>query len=244
MLTRAGMYAPDGRGFEMQARRLLADLCYLDERERDLEQVNEHIRGYGKLGVIGPFVALFSKDRDYRAEVASVYAEQFHRLGYLRLERLLDAEAWEQLTFTLRERFDGRDVRRSEVEAAFGPPSLLVDKRILCYVPTDGPGWVFVDCYTEHFTRYVPDSGNYEWLRDDDPLVRAVRHPAADFEAGLILTRFGKVLRWGPGWWLHDLSGLSEEQQAIAAQLRGIEANDPSQALKPPRGHPRREPGT
>ena len=88
--------------------------------------------------------------------------------------------------------------------------------------------------------RYVPGAGRYEYRRDDDPLVRAVRRPASDFESGLILTLYGKVLRWGPGWWLNHPEGLSDEQQAIAAQLRGIEASDPSQALRSRRDDPTR----
>jgi hypothetical protein len=66
--------------------------------------------------------------------------------------------------------------------------------------------------------------------------VRSVQQPAPDLESGLILTLLGKVLRWGPGWWLEHPSKLTDEH-AIAAQLRDIEATDPSQALKPPRGH-------
>ena len=159
---------------------------------------------------------------------------------------MLDADESDRLTpDNLRQRFDGKDLRRSEVEAQLGPPSLVADNRTLCYAPADGAGWVFVDCYAEPTPgRYVPGKGTYESERDDDPLVRCIRHPAADFESGLILTLYGKVLRWGPGWWLEHAAGLSDEQRAIAMQLRGIEAEDPSQSLKPPRGHPRRARGT
>lgn len=231
-----------GAGFDIQLRSLLADLCFLDEREHDADRVHEILHRYGKLGVVGPFIALFGKDGNYVAEVASVWAEQLHRLGYLQVGQLLGADAWAGLAGGLRERFDGKDVRRSEVEAEFGAPSIVADKRVLCYAPGDGSGWVFVDCFSQWSGRYVAGAGRYEGERDDDPLVRSVRSPAADFESGLILTLYGKVLRWGPGWWLEQPSGLSDEQQAIAAQLHGIDAADPSQSLKPPRGHPRREP--
>jgi hypothetical protein len=70
--------------------------------------------------------------------------------------------------------------------------------------------------------------------------VRAVRRPAGDFESGLTLTLYGKVLHGGPGWSLDNPEGLSDEQQAIAAQLRIVESGDPSQALRPRRGDPRR----
>jgi hypothetical protein len=227
------MWATDGRAFDVLARGLLADLCFLDEREQDLDDVRAVLHGYGKLGVAGPFMALFEKDGNCVAEVASVFAEQFHRLGYLPALRLLGAAEWARLTTGIRERFDGHDVRRSEVEADFGPPSLIIEKRVLCYAPADMSGWVFVDCFPEHHGEYVPGAGRYESRRDDDPLVRAVRRPAADFESGLILALYGKVLRWGPRWWLDHPENLSGEQQAIAAQLRTIEAADPSQALRP-----------
>lgn len=167
------------------------------------------------------------------AEVASVLAEQFHRLGYLQVARLLDADEWERLNAGLLQRFDGQDVRRSEVEACYGSPSLFIERCVLCYAGVDGPGWVFFDCFEDHGPgEYVPGAGRYEWRRNEDPLVRAVRRPVPDFEAGLVLTLYGKVMRWGPGWWLDQPDGLSDEQQAIAAQLRAVAASDPSQSMR------------
>lgn len=235
------MWTSSGQAFDVMARGLLADLCFLDEREPDQDAVHAVLRSYGKLGVAGPFIAMFGKDRTCVAEVASVFAEQFHRLGYLQLTRLLDANEWDHLNAGLLRRFDGQDVRRSEVEASYGPPSLIIDKRVLCYAPADMPGWLFFDCFEDHGPgEYVPGAGRYEWRRNDDLLVRAVRRPAPDFEAGLILTLYGKVMRWGPGWWLDHPEGLSDDQQAIAAQLRAVEASDPSQSLRKQRDDPRR----
>jgi hypothetical protein len=231
-VTRPGMYAVDGRAYDIQARTLLADLCFLDERDADKDSVHQALRGYGKLGVIGPFTALFGQDDRYVDEVASVFAEQFHRLGYLAVDRTLDPADWSDLTAGLHQRFDGRDVRRSEVEATYGTPSLIVGKRVLCYAPGNGTAWAFFDCFAEPVRRYEPDVGTYTFEPDLDPLVRCVRQPAKTFEAGLILTVYGKMLRWGPGWWIHQPHHLSPEQQAIAAQLRDVEAQDPSTALR------------
>ncbi|BCJ34099.1 hypothetical protein Athai_16020 [Actinocatenispora thailandica] len=239
MVCRPGMYSHDGFAFDLLARGLLEELCFLDERESDLDDARAELRRFGKTGVAGPFKALFGDERGCVAEVASVFSALFHRLGYLDLDRLLDTDEWSLLTTGLRERFDGRDVRLSEVETWFGSPSLLIDQRIACYAPADRSGWVYFDCFAEHRTDYVPGEGHYEWHQDADPLVRMVRQPAADFEGGLTLTLYGKVLRWGPGWWLRHDTGLSEEQRAIARQLRMIEAADPSQALRPERGVPR-----
>src|SRR5688572_26280414 len=44
-----------------------------------------------------------------------------HRPRPAPVDRLLAAGQWIHLTGSIRECFDGRDVRRSEVEAAFGP---------------------------------------------------------------------------------------------------------------------------
>ncbi len=96
------MWAGDGRAFDVLARGLMSDLCFLDEREQDLDEVNAVLRGYGKVGIAGPFIALFGKDRNCVAEVASVFAEQFHRLGYLPAERLLDAAGCSRLTGSIR----------------------------------------------------------------------------------------------------------------------------------------------
>jgi hypothetical protein len=230
MVTRPTMYARDGAAFDAMARTLLADLCFLDEREQDLAAVEAALRGYGKLGVAGPFAAVFGTRRNCVAEVASIFAEQFHRLGYLQVQRQMDHAEWQHVIGRLRHRFDGRDVRRSEVETEFGQPSLLIDKRVLCYAPSDPSGWIFIDCFTEYQQRYEPGTGSYRRQRDEDPLVRAVRQPAPDFESGLILTLYGKLLRWGAGWWLDHPEGLTATQAAIAAQLRDVEAADPSQA--------------
>ncbi|MGW4121258.1 hypothetical protein [Nocardia sp. NPDC004711] len=233
VFARPEMWARSGPEMESVAGGRLRDLCYLDERDDEHEHIRELLRDFGKLGVHGPFAAVFGVEGRCTAEVASVYAELYHRLGYLLVERLLTADEWLPLT-RLREWVGDRDLRRSEVETAFGAPSLRVGKRVLCYAPADGGQWVFFDCWDEPPLRYVPGKGRFDGGFDPDPLVRDIRVPAADFEEGLVLTLYGKVLRWGPGWWIdHPSETQTDEQAAIATQLRRIEAADPSQ------GHPR-----
>ncbi|MFF0491728.1 hypothetical protein ACFYTQ_22095 [Nocardia sp. NPDC004068] len=229
VFARPGMYARSGPEMESVAGERLGDLCYLDERDDEYEQVRKFLRGFGKLGVHGPFAAVFDVERRCTDEVASVYAEVYHRLGYLPVERLLTAEEWLPLT-RLREWVGVRDVRRGEVEAAFGAPSLLVGRRVLCYAPADGGRWVFFDCWDELPRRYAPGKGRFDGGFDPDPLVRDIRVPATDFEEGLLLTLYGRVLRWGPGWWIdHPSDSQTAEHAAFAAQLRQIESADPSQ---------------
>ncbi|MEV6524491.1 hypothetical protein AB0M43_21265 [Longispora sp. NPDC051575] len=231
MLTRPEMWATDGRAMDTLCWMRLRDLCFLDDRDTERDQTVELLRRYGKLGVSGPFTTIFGKERTCTAEVASVHAEHFHRLGYLTVDRHLSPNESAALDGSqLREWVGKRDLRRSEVEATFGPPSLVIAHRILCYTPADASGWVFFDCWDEQPRRYVPGEGTYTADRETDPLVRSVRVPAADFEDGLILTLYGRVLRWGPEWWIHHPGDdATDEAQAIAAQLRHIEQVDPSQ---------------
>src|SRR5262249_25457767 len=49
------------------------------------------------------------------------------------------------------------------------------------------------------------------WWRD--PLVRSVRPSSQPFEDGLVLTLYGMVPRWGPGWWIdHPSSSRTREE--------------------------------
>jgi hypothetical protein len=103
----------------------------------------------------------------------------------------------------LRIHFEDHDVPQGEAKRILGEPSLVVDRRILCYVPADpAAGWLFIDCHAEHATRYDVGRGRYTAVPGTEPLVRSVRLSGRDFEAGLILTLYGKTPRWGPGWWV------------------------------------------
>lgn len=233
IMSRTGMYASSGREMQIIADQVLADLCFLDDRDADWQQARRRLQSYGKRGVTGPFEALFGSPR-CQAEVASVYAEVFHRLGYLDIDHPVSQQRWQELTGSLRECFEDRDVRRSEAEQILGPPGLVVGRTVLCYAAADPAlGWLFVDSHAEDVRRYDVGHGRYTADYDTDPLIRSVRLSGPDFEAGLILTLYGKTLRWGPGWWI-DRPGAnwSEEREAIASQLRHINAADPSQALR------------
>jgi hypothetical protein len=236
IMKRTGMYGATGGEIQLLARQLLMDLCFLDDRDADAEREwSRLLRSYGKCGVVGPFEALFGSPH-CQAEVASVFAEVFHRLGYLTTGSLVSAERWQEMTAGLRERFEDRDVTQTEAERLLGEPSLVVDRRVLCYVPEDlVAGWLFIDCYTEQVRCYDVGHGRYAADSAIEPLVRSVRLSGQDFESGLILTLYGKTLRWGPGWQIdHPRQNQSGDEATIAAPLRGIRAADPSQSLRRP----------
>ncbi|GIH96788.1 hypothetical protein ACFFMN_14860 [Planobispora siamensis] len=167
------------------------------------------------------------------AEVASVHAEQFHRPGYLQVGREFDESGWNALLDAVRDRVEEQDVRRDEVEAISGVPSPVVDRRVLCHVCAAGE-CAFVDCWDEPALRCVPGKGNCEPVFDGAPLVRSVRVPADDFGSGLVLSLYGKVLRWGPGWWIHGRRhGPLPYGAPTGARRQSDQAAEPRWATRP-----------
>ena len=70
---------------------------------------------------------------------------------------------------------------------------------MLCYAPDDpAAGWLFVDSPVVPVRLYQAGEGSYTIGDETDPLVRSLRLSSQPFEGGLILTLYGKVLRWDP----------------------------------------------
>ena len=116
---------------------------------------------------------------------------------------------------------------RSEVEAEIGPPSCAVGDMVWCYAPaTSSEGWVFFDFARERVLQYKAGKGRYQDLEwKSDPLLRNVRVPAPDFDSGLVLTLYGKVCRWGTGWWIVQAEqGRPNAPDGIAGQFRDVAA--------------------
>ena len=242
LLARPDMFVSSGQSLDVMAQLLLGDLCFIDGREADFEAAAAALKCFGKLGVVGPFVAIFGEKGQYCCEVASVYAELFHQLGYLSEVTTIDETVWAALTSGLRERFEDVDWRPSQVEAELGPPSYIVGKTVWCYAPSAvGDRWVYFDFTRETVMQYETGKGSYADLGwKEEPLLRDIRVTDSDFDSGLILTLYGKVQRWGTGWWIKNPSTeLGGAPKGVAAQLREIEQADPSQALRrsPPSGY-------
>jgi hypothetical protein len=159
-------------------------------------------------------------------------------LGYIEPERRLAELEWRALTSRVRATVEDVDVRLSEVVSQVGEPSLIVDKRVLCYAGPSTREWIAFDCWEPPITRYrvAGDGwrGGVHSERVDDQLLRDVRVPADTFADSLVLTTYGKVLRWGPGWWL-DRAAKVDAPEGVGEQLREIRSVDPSQSLGPRR---------
>ena len=231
------MYATTGRELQGVSQGLLNDLCFIDERDDDAEAVRDELHRYGKLGVAGALEAVFGNDCSFVAEVASIFAELFHRLGYLEVGRHLPESDWQTAKDGLRDAYEELDVRQSEVTERLGEPSLVVDKRVYCYVSEGPASWLFFDFWEKPVAVYEPSQGRFVQARsNDDLLLRNVRTPSKGFDAGLVLTLYGKGLRWGPGWWLdHPSVRTASTPAGVREQLRDIADADPSQSLGPRR---------
>jgi hypothetical protein len=181
------MYGGNASGVELRLSSLLDDPCYIDEREAELQQAREELRSRRvstATGVVGAFRWRISYEADFADEVASVYANLAQRLGYLSLDGELSPSAWYPLTKGLRARCRARDWRVSEVQAAFGPPSLVMGQ-VYAYVKAgDDRAWVCFDF----------DRGSEKWP-ERDYLLREIRTPARTFARELTFTPYGRRVR-------------------------------------------------
>lgn len=111
------------------------------------------------------------------AEVMSIYAEAAAKLGLLETEQRYDADAWVRAGFVDGKRFRGVELYRDQVSDTVGPPSLVVDRRVYCYAPTDeAGGWAFLD-----FEQWQG--------ADHNPRLLDVRLPRVPASAGLVMTK-------------------------------------------------------
>ncbi|WP_417388804.1 hypothetical protein [Gimesia sp.] len=154
---------------------LLRDLCWIDEREHDWDVFQEtDLRG--SRGVLGQFEYQHFQIPDYIAEVASVYAQVAHKLGYFQPDRVLNATEWNDLQSTLIPDFFERDWTQTEIYDRLGPPSYenySSDTRVACFAPEPAADWIFFD-----FLRRLPDHS--DWLQT--PILRDIRRTENRFE--------------------------------------------------------------
>lgn len=234
-LGRPGMFAVCGQDLQFLVMSWLDDLCFIDERVGELERVAAVHGRYGKLGINGAFANIFGDGR-YHDEVSSVLAQTATRLGYLDLPgpRVAPAD-WDALQRSLRDQFEDRDATREAVLSGLPEPSFTVG-RVASFAPTDtSSSWVHLDFASERTSTYDHVTGKVV-ARTGEALLRDIRLPTEHFLDGLILTNYGRHLRWGPGSWIDQSPhrDSTPQQHAIAEKLRSIRAVDPSQVLRRP----------
>jgi hypothetical protein len=231
MVGSPALWMSTGSDLDSAFRTLMADLEFVDGID-ERPGIVESYRSYGQFGVVGPFRHTFGEGR-FLDEVASVHAEWLHAAGCLPVRRTLDVEHYTELAQTARNRFDGRDFRRSDVERIVGEPSIEVGRDVICYAgPPGADGWIFFDFDGEAERARPYEFGEGRYRGGDHPapgdrVLRDVRLPASRWHDGLVLTLYGKVKRGGPGWWIDEPG--DGPNSAIAAMLRDIRDQDPSQ---------------
>lgn len=195
MLQRPGMYAVNDQDFELVCWLRLGDLRFLD----DLPELSRDELGlsnkYGPSGIPGPFRGVFGHEHRYYNEVASLYAEVFHRYGYFTPDRLIPQDEWQHLLNAIDSDYGEADARLSEVVGACGPPSFKIGRWILCYAPEDRSGWIYFDSSAYEPDINDPESGSFTGGYPQDPLLRNIRLPGEDFGKSLRLTRHGRALQ-------------------------------------------------
>jgi hypothetical protein len=230
-LRRPGMFAIHDVDLDRFFGRLFADLCFLDGADDREEGVRNALTWYGQMGVAGPFRAAFGRDGDFRGEVASVWAEILTTSGYCTIAGSPVDMPWESLLDTVTE-FDEQDARASDVRDRLGQPTLVIDDRVYCYAPADYHlPWVFCDFVFDRREAYVYGTGRNDESFDPDPLLRNVRVPSDTFRDGLVLTAYGKLVRWGPQWWVsHASEPAYAEVEHLASRVRQVTLEDHARA--------------
>jgi hypothetical protein len=138
VLRRPGLYGPHETG-ESHVSVAITLLLAAEQRPGLLDQQRAAWReqgAYWPTGVTGAFSDKLPAAHDQAA--MSVYAEFVRGLGRLRTDRLLDDDEYRRVRAA-----GTADRSAADVEASFGPPSVLIGStnprypRSLCYVPAD-----------------------------------------------------------------------------------------------------------
>ncbi len=193
-LMRPGMYG-DQDGVQLVLLNLLGDLVYIDERESELELAYSHLEARGMWSatrLIGPFCRRFSRVDSFEDEIASVFAEIAHGLGFLQLDRTLTKSEWNDIRRGARQICRERDWHLSQIKERFGSPSLVIGgswHQVHCYASTTDDGWVFFD-YANEWLNTKPAR-----LRFEDCILRSVRLPTPQFGRGVVYTQYGRQLK-------------------------------------------------
>ncbi|WP_165229266.1 hypothetical protein [Aquisphaera insulae] len=182
-VQRPGLFGGTDLGVELVMQGLLRDLCFIDEREGELQAAMDGLvaRGqFNSMAVRGSFLQHVDNRGTYADEVASVYAAVAHRLGYLAVDATLPDADFRRLLLALHAGCRDRDWTAAEVVTRFGRPGLRIGW-VFAYVPTAGPDWVYFD-----FDACSAAT------QDGDSLLRNVRTPAEHFARELTFTPHGR----------------------------------------------------
>ncbi|WP_399883609.1 hypothetical protein ACGH7X_09530 [Streptomyces sp. BBFR51] len=197
-LRRVGMYGDLGMSMWF----LINHLLILERRPevwKEQEDRWERQWVWSSTGIRGVFARYFPVDHKHGE--SSVYAEFVRREGWLKPDRVLNAEAYSVLRDEVG-RWAEYDRSWADVTAAFGPPSIQIGGnnprygKSLCYVTDD----LAQPMVTFHMWNGT-DPGLQDGPSHEEPLLLAVRCGDGDFADSLTFTPQGQSRRpEGDGW--------------------------------------------
>lgn len=198
-IRRPAMWVYPARGIEFFLLDTLSNVCFIDEREAELNQALDKMNKQEvstNTGVFGAFhlsfdYKQFEIDQLYN-EVTSIYAELAWNLGYLTVDRNLSKAAMKKLRRGLRAKCKERNWHQSEIKEQYGEPSLKIGD-VYCYAPeTRSERWVFFDFWKEYNAKRITSRVIVYEKYTEDPILRNVRLPANTLKRGLVFTPFGQ----------------------------------------------------
>lgn len=194
VLRRPGMYGEVEASMWM----VMDHLLFLERRPEVWEEqkrVWSQQGAWTPTGVKGAFRLLLP--HDHRYSVATVYAEFAWRQGWLKPDRVLDAEVYASMR-DVAHQWGLRDRVWSDVPAAFGPPSVLIGGtnpfygKTLGYV-TDDPAELMLSF---HLWNGTDPGTEASWPpAHEEPLLLALRCGDGNFADGFTFTPQGQRRR-------------------------------------------------
>jgi hypothetical protein len=235
-VRRPSMWAVNGFDLQGIVGLLMDSALYAEGRDQEAQERREHLRRYGKEGVVGPFRALLRSEKDLLNEVAAVMAHQLHRVGYLEVDRVLDDVRFEEVRGAMRDRFDEVDLFASEILADLGGPTFRVRDRVWAYGSASlEAGWIFLSFRPDPPSTYEPGSGEWTSPGPQDRLLRFAWTSEGPFDETFALSTYTKLETWGPGWtWNHCWRTTDEAPPGVREALQAIHDGDPSQRFRRP----------
>jgi hypothetical protein len=209
VVNRPRMSSMTNFGVEEFFRGTLGDIIFIDEREPDLEKEYEKITKKGLFtpqAVTGTLSNHFQNIEVIINEIASVYAEIAYNLGYLKLEKLLSPEDWNNIYKYFRDKCSNRDRYLEDIINQYGPPSLEIGvdvQPVHCYVSENKEHeWIFFDYWNEHLENsdnhdtdtYKRYKYSLDYKYRKNPILRNIRLPSKKFRHGIVFTPYGKQL--------------------------------------------------
>ena len=196
-----GMYG-NRNGLELLFWHVINELCWIDGQEDTFRQLRDDLfhRIENTCGVSGALTLLIPGAKDeLHDEIASIYSQLAHKLGYLTLDRILTSAEWKYLIEWFEQEPMTHDLRLSDVKKLFGEPSFHTCgswHQVHSYAgPEISDGWICFD-YANEFQVTTDTFGRtYPGLvYGQDYILRDCRRTIGTLREQIKFTPYGRKL--------------------------------------------------